>query len=144
MVRLRSYISIYIYGLKQAGKRWQDNIINTLLAAGYHETVDPLVFTKRVGDKFIAISVHIDDFYVISNHNEMLSSLYHKVTNNYGNITKKPGDIIEYIGMSIKKLKNGDIMISQSTYVDKILESVGMTHNLPYFTFFSFFLCFLE
>ena len=36
-----------IYGLKQTGKRWQDNIINTLLTAGYHAKVDPLVFTKR-------------------------------------------------------------------------------------------------
>ena len=117
----------YIYGLKQAGKRWQDNITNTLLAAGYRETVDPLVFTKRVGDRFIAMSVHVDDFYVISNNNDMLSTLYNELIIKYGNITKKSGDIIEYIGMSIKKLKNGDIMISQPTYVDKILESAGMT-----------------
>ena len=31
----------YLYGLKQAGKEWQDNVTNTLLTAGYRPTADP-------------------------------------------------------------------------------------------------------
>ena len=118
----------YIYGLKQAGRKWQENVTSTLLAAGYHATVDPLVFTKRVGDKFIAMSVHVDDFYVISNSNDMLASLYKELTKRYRNVTKKTGDTIEYIGMSVQKMSNGSIKISQPTYTDKILETSGMTN----------------
>ena len=85
----------YLYELKQAGKRWQDNITEFLLGAGYKATVDPLVFTKRIGDKFIAMCIHVDDFYVISNNNNMLLDLYNELNERYGNVVKT-GDVLEY------------------------------------------------
>jgi hypothetical protein len=117
--------------LKQAGKKWQDNITSFLLEAGYRATVDPLVFTKRIGDKFIAMSIHVDDFYVISNNNDMLLNLYNELTACYGNVTRKTGDTIEYIGMSIRRNKDGSIKISQPTYTDKILATACMTDCNP-------------
>jgi len=36
----------YLYGLRQEGKEWQDNITRTLVVAGYKSTIDQLVFTK--------------------------------------------------------------------------------------------------
>ena len=117
----------YLYGLKQAGKKWQDNISSFLLGAGYRATVDPLVFTKKIGDKFIAMSIHVDDFYVISNNNDMLLSLYNDLTECYGNVTRNMGDTVEYIGMSIHRNKNGSITISQPVYTDKKLATVVMT-----------------
>jgi len=48
----------YLYGLKQAGAEWQDNITATLVSNGYQPSVDPLIFSKWSDDNFIIMSVH--------------------------------------------------------------------------------------
>jgi len=63
----------YLYGLKQAGAEWQDNITATLVTNGYQPSVDPLIFSKRSDDNFIIMSLHVDDFYVISNPKSSLN-----------------------------------------------------------------------
>ena len=117
----------YLYGLKQAGKEWQDNITKTLLQAGYKSTVDPLVFTKRKGKDYIFMSIHVDDFYVISTKQSMLGDFHKILQEKYNEVSKKSGETVEYLGMSITKLPNGDISISQPAYIEKMLEIAGMT-----------------
>jgi len=117
----------YLYGLKQAGKEWQDNITKTLLEAGYKSTIDPLVFTKRKGKDYIAMSIHVDDFYVISTKQSMLDEFYQLLRDKYNEVSKKTGDTVEYLGMSITKLDNGDISVSQPAYIEKMLEIAGMS-----------------
>jgi len=84
------------------------------------------VFTKIVGDKFIAMSVHVVYFYAFSNNNDMLSTLYKELTKQSCNVTRKAGDTLEYIGMSVQKLNEGSMKIYQPTYTDKILETSEM------------------
>ena len=117
----------YLYGLKQAGKEWQMNICNTLVTNGYKPTSDPLVFYKRSGTNRIYMSIHVDDFYVVSNTTEMLDDLYQLLTNEYNDVTRKSGDLLTYLGMAIKKdEKTGNITISQPAYIDKMLAAAGM------------------
>jgi len=93
-IKKRTKVSIYI--LKQTGKEWQDNNTKTLLEAGYKSTIDPLVFTNRKGKDYIAMSIHVDEFYVISTRPSMLNYLYQLLRDKYNEVIKKAGDTGEY------------------------------------------------
>ena len=84
----------YLYGLKQAGLEWQLNVTRTLKQYGYLPTIDPMIFYKRIENNFIMMSLHVDDFYVISSSQKMLDKLYDILVNHYKEITKKSRNIL--------------------------------------------------
>jgi hypothetical protein len=113
----------YLYGLRQAGFEWQRNVTTCLLKSEYKQsTADPMVFNKRIGEDFIIMSLHVDDFYVISSKQEMLEELYRLLTREYGTVSIKSNDLMSYLGMEVRILANSDILISQPAYVKSILD----------------------
>jgi hypothetical protein len=112
----------YIYGLKQAGLQWQKNVTSFLISQGYKKTADPLVLIKRVKDQFIIVSLHVDDFLVISNNNKYMSELQHLLKKKYKDITIQTGDTLQYLGLSIETHIDNSVSISQPAYVEKILD----------------------
>ena len=123
----------YIYGLKQAGAEWESNITSTLLDAGYKQSVDPLVLSKRIGKDFIIMSLHVDDFYCISSKNYLLDQLYDMLVDKYDDVTRKSGDLLTYLGMAVKKLDDGSVKVYQPAYIEKIL-SVAKLDNVSKMT----------
>jgi hypothetical protein len=92
----------YVYGLKQAGYEWQKNITGELLRMGYSKSpTDPLVFSQHRGKKWIIMCIHVDDFYVVASHSELLQELYSALTNFYGSVSMKDGDLLSYLGMQV-------------------------------------------
>jgi hypothetical protein len=90
----------YIYGLKQAGYEWQKNITSELVQLGYRQSpTDPLVFSRHQDKKWIIMCIHVDDFYVVSSHAELLNNLYSELTYKYGSVSMKDGDLLSYLGM---------------------------------------------
>ena len=118
----------YLYGLKQAGYEWQKNITRTLNQYGYRATIDPMIFYKRVANNFLMLSLHVDDFYVISSSQKMLEKLYSQLTDNYKDITKKSGDILTYLGITINTNDDNTITITQPTLVNKIIDTANLTN----------------
>ena len=116
----------YLYGLKQAGAEWEKNITNTLIKHGYKRTADPLLFIKWQGDDFIAMTLHVDDFYVISTKQNMLDTLYDMLTEEYDNVTKKSGNLLTYLGMAVSVNGDSTVTITQPAYVEKMLVLAGM------------------
>ena len=112
----------YIYGLKQSGLQWQKNVTSFLLSQGYKQTADPLVLIKRQKDQFIIVSLHVDDFLVVSNNNKFMSELQTILRNKYKDITVQEGDTLQYLGLSIQTHIDDSVSISQPAYVDKILD----------------------
>lgn len=54
----------YLYGLKQAGKEWHENLSYTLLNDGYTQSAgDPCVFYKKVNKDYIMLT-HVDDLFL--------------------------------------------------------------------------------
>ena len=51
----------------------------------------------------------------------------HLLVEKYQHVSKKQSDTMEYLGMSINRLENGDISISQPAYIEKMLDIAGMT-----------------
>ena len=135
----------YIYGLKQSGLQWQNNVTTFLKENHFTSTSDPLLFIKRFSPiDFIIISLHVDDFYVISTQESHLSDFYNKMQEKYTNITAHHGPDLIYLGLVISHDRiNHNISISQPAYTEKFLQKCGFnitkgcstpmstTHNQP-------------
>jgi hypothetical protein len=113
----------YLYGLKQAGYEWQKNVTTCLIKYGYvQSTADPMVFTKHVDKDFCIMSLHVDDFYVISSNEVMLQLLHQQLSETYGTVSVKTDNVMSYLGMEVKIESNGDIIISQPAYIKSITD----------------------
>jgi hypothetical protein len=67
VVRLKKYL----YGLKQAGYEWEQNVTKCLIRGGYDQSeADPRSFSKWDGDRFAIMCIHVDDFFVIGSDDE--------------------------------------------------------------------------
>jgi hypothetical protein len=118
----------YLYGLKQAGREWNNLLTRTMIKGGYSQSLaDPCVFSKWNGTEFIIMCTHVDDFYVISTSNAMLDDLYNYWTVEFGEVTQKTDDLAEYLGMVIQVLPSGEVLVTQPAYVAKMLEEFGCT-----------------
>jgi hypothetical protein len=112
----------YLYGLKQAGLMWQENITQCLLNNQYNQSEeDPLTFSKWIGKRYIVMCIHVDDFFAIGSDKEILNDLYETLKLKYGEVSIKNGDLLGYLGMEIKTNSNGSITISQPGYVKKMI-----------------------
>jgi hypothetical protein len=114
----------YIYGLKQAGYEWQQNITGVLIQLGYKQShQDPLVFSNHIGKKWIIMCVHVDDFFVVSSEKVMLTDLYDALTSKYGSVSINKGDMLSYLGMQVHvNSVSGNIKLSQPGYARQLCD----------------------
>jgi hypothetical protein len=111
----------YIYGLKQAGYEWQKNVTGELIRLGYSQSpTDPLVFSRHSGKKWIVMCIHVDDFYAVSSHPELLNELYESLTKSYGSVSMASGDLLSYLGMQVSTQPDGHILVSQPGYATQL------------------------
>jgi len=76
-------------------------------------------------NEFIMFCVHVDDMYIISSTNSEIDKLYQILSESIGEITRKDGNTLSYLGMHIER-KNDYITITQPGYVKKILNRAGI------------------
>ena len=111
----------YLYGLKQAGYQWQQNLTGVLQECGYRATIaDPCVFYYRHEERYIYMCIHVDDFFVISSEQEGIDRLVGQLNHAYGEVAAHDGDIHAYLGVQVAASEDG-VTLSQPGYVQKIL-----------------------
>jgi hypothetical protein len=82
----------YIYGLKQAGYEWEQNVTKVLLKLGYKQSKrDTRAFSKWVCDDYIIMSTHVDKFYVVSSKQSLLDTFHSQLNKEYGEVSVKSG-----------------------------------------------------
>jgi hypothetical protein len=136
VVRLKKYL----YGLKQAGYEWEQNVTKCLIRGGYDQSeADPRSFSKWDGDRFVIMCIHVDDFFVIGSDPDMLHGLFELLESEYGQVSIKEGDLLAYLGMQISvDPTTGSISLTQPAYTNKLLElhlpegnKKGKTYRTP-------------
>ena len=111
----------YLYGLKQAGYEWQQNVTNCLLKLGYSQSeADPSAFCRWDIKRFIMMCIHVDDFFVVANEQKLIDQLYRELEIEYQSLSKKDGDLLAYLGMQIDVHEN-EVILSQPGYTQKLL-----------------------
>ena len=112
----------YLYGLKQAGFEWQKLVTSDLISAGYDQSqADPLIFSMwrnpKTGEKteggtgeFIIFSLHVDDFYCITDSDRLKKELIDFLKLKYKNIKVHEGNTLTYLGVLVSTERNGDVV----------------------------------
>jgi hypothetical protein len=117
-----------LYGLKQSGRMWYNQLKESLLNKGYSNSDDcPYVFIRKSSTDFCIISVYIDDLNIIG---------YAKDIDEAHNHLKKEfkmkdlGKTRFCLGLQIEHLHMG-ILVHQPAYVKKVLEKFNMDKAYP-------------
>jgi len=92
---------------------------------------DTRAFTWRNGDRFINMCIHVDDFFVIASDQELLTELYDYLVSVYGEVTCKSGDVLEYLGIQVQILPNGDLHLTQPLLTNRIIEEFLPQEDIP-------------
>ena len=115
-----------IYGQKQAGRVWNSFLVDKLTSLGYTSSlIDDCVFFR--GD--IIFMVYVDDGIFLGNEDTQLKQAIQEIQNVGLNIEDQ-GHPADYVGVSIKKLRDGSYEFTQRALIDAIINDVGINDSL--------------
>jgi Reverse transcriptase (RNA-dependent DNA polymerase) len=117
-----------MYGLKQAGKLWFDELAGTLQEFGcVRSQFDPAVWSYFGPDgNHLYIAVHVDDLLVVSTDEQGPAALSAHIGAKYDcELTESDGS--SHLGLSIERNEEtGEIVIRQPGLTSKILEELDL------------------
>ena len=118
-----------LYGCVESAALWYENLRESLLVLGYTPNpIDMCVFNKRnVKGVQCTIAVHVDDLMITSTDTDMIESLSKGLVERYGDITRKDGPTVNYLGMVFDLTSPGVAKVSMTGYVEDMLKEVGTT-----------------
>jgi hypothetical protein len=108
-----------LYGLKQSGRMWYNQLKEFILNKGYSNSDDcPCVFIRKSATGFCIISAYVDDLNIIGHTKDVDEARNHlKVEFEMKDLDRTNF----FLGLQLEHLHTG-ILVHQSTYVQKILE----------------------
>jgi hypothetical protein len=122
------YLKKSLYGLKQAGRIWNDTLTKALLETGFKQSkIDLCLFYYFREEEWIIIAVHVDDMTTLSNSvklcDELLSPLKKKIA-------------LEHLGPAkwllkteiVRDHENHRVSITQKQYIKEMLERFNLKH----------------
>ena len=114
-----------IYGQKQAGRVWNEYLVDKLTSLGYKASlIDDCVFYR--GD--IIFMVYVDDGILLGKDDEQLKAAIREIQESGLNIEDQ-GHPADYVGVNIKKLKDGSYEFTQRALIDAIIADVGLENS---------------
>ena len=120
-----------LYGLKQSGRRWHENINHSLITHGFTPLhADRCVYVRRKADCIDIIALYVDDLLIASSRTSELLAIKRRLTQQYE--MEDMGEANFILGIDIKRDRaNRSISIGQSTYINTLLTRHGMAECNP-------------
>ena len=119
-----------LYGLKQSGKAWYDELSTTLKASGFVPLDrEPTVFYHP--NKLIFIAVYVDDLLVLAESADQVNFVRDKLLRKYE--LHEGGDIRGILGLNITKRPDG-FAIDLTTMIDELCTSHEIRPDARVFT----------
>ncbi len=111
-----------IYGQKQAGRMWNSFLVDKLTSIGFTMSlINDCVFF--CGD--IIFMVYMNDGIFLGSNNLQLQEGIKEIQNLGLNIEDQ-GHPADYVGVNIKKLKDGSYEFTQRALIDSIIDDIGL------------------
>ena len=124
-----------LYGLKQSGRNWRKKIDGWFRGYGFHpSSADPCLYVKfGSSGEILVIVLYVDDLIITSNSREMVDKFKQAISREFSMKDLKELDWI--LGMAIKRDREKRVMeISQTAYIDMVLNKFGMADCRPVLT----------
>lgn len=116
-----------IYGLKQAGRLWNEKLEKALFSFGLKKSkTDPCIYFKE--DMRLLIAIYVDDFLIFYVEKDDLSKIHSFLNENFR--MKDVGPISHCLGMRIV-MKDGHVSMDQERYTRDILKRFEMLDCKP-------------
>ncbi|KAL2231171.1 UNVERIFIED_CONTAM: Retrovirus-related Pol polyprotein from transposon TNT 1-94, partial [Sesamum indicum] len=116
-----------LYRLKQAPKQWHEKFDKTILAFGFTVNEnDKCIYCKVKGDKMIILCLYVDDILLIGSCLDIITETKSFLKNKFE--MKDIGEANVILGIKLTRSTDG-IAISQSHYVEKIIEKFGYQNS---------------
>lgn len=113
-----------IYGLKQAGRNWNDTLNNVLKSAGLkQESVDKCLYTHFNNGKTTLVLLYVDDIAIASNDDYYVEKLKRELGSKF--VMKDLGTIKNFLGLKIEQ-DDYKITISQENIILETIKKYGM------------------
>ena len=115
-----------IYGLKQASRSWNIRFDEVVQEFGFTKIEsESCVYKKVSGSSLVFLILYVDDILLIGNDIPMLESVKTSLKNSFS--MKDLGEAAYILGIKIYRDRSKRLIgLSQSTYLDKVLERFGM------------------
>ncbi|KAD7117956.1 hypothetical protein E3N88_05224 [Mikania micrantha] len=109
-----------LYGLKQAPKQWHQKFDQVMLNNGFKiNECDKCVYVKNTTRGYVILCLYVDDMLIVVSDDKMIKSTKDMLKARFDMKDMGLADVI--LGVKINRTQNG-LVLSQSHYVDKILE----------------------
>ena len=116
-----------LYGCVESAALWYENLRDSLSELGYLANAhDICVFNKRneYGVQ-CTVAVHVDDLMIMSTDEGMIEAFVTGLIKRYGDITRKNGPVVNYLGMVFDLSTVGTAKVSMCGYVEDMLKESG-------------------
>ena len=123
-----------IYGLKQAGRKWYEVVCRTLADLGLKRSeADQAVFYAHIGKEIIILAIHVDDCTITGSSYSLIQKYKAKINSKYSMTDLGPVNWL--LGIKVTRdLETRTISLSQTSYIDSILQRFNFTDVKPYAT----------
>ena len=120
-----------LYGLKQAGRRWYQRLVQIMEALGFKRCdVDQAVFYRRKGATLIIVLVHVDDCTIAGTSITLILRFKIEIAK-FVTITDL-GELHWILGIEVKRVReNRQIHLSQRSYIESMLRRYGFDDIKP-------------
>ena len=113
-----------IYGLKQAGRIWNQKFLSVLKDIGFVQlTSDSQVLQLRQGKSVFIVSLHVDDACMATNDDQLRQKVLKMLEKEF--LVKDMGNITYYLGIRVEQ-QHGSCTLTQDAYIDKLLATFQM------------------
>lgn len=115
-----------IYGLKQSAHVWNQTLHYQLERNGCKQNqTDKCLYIRKQDGKTLYLIIHVDDILVATNSPELENQVMGSIGKEFE--LKNLGGVKHYLGIDIEH-QDGKFYISQSQYIDTIVEAAGQQH----------------
>jgi transposase InsO family protein len=120
-----------IYGLKQSSRQWYIRFHNAIISYDFKMiNEDHCVYIKRSKDKFIILSLYVDDILIAGNDKEYVETIKGWLSSNFE--MKDMGEATYILGVKISRDRSKrSLSLSQEPYINKVLERFNMKDCKP-------------
>jgi hypothetical protein len=113
-----------LYGLKQAGRKWNQNLHDTFIKKGLTQSKhDPCLYLKFENGELVGmVVVYVDDI-LAGGLPRVVTDISNALTSTY-KMTKSP--VEHFLGMRVSRNREGTITLTQDAYARRLAERFGL------------------